>query len=344
MSKPLQTLGTVLGISFLGSSIALTAPVAPPTVQSGSTQAQAPIHAVVKCATPGAEIHVTLDGNEPSQEDTEIDSGETVVVDHPLTLRAKAWLPDGSVSETVAVAYTPRPSKGNQASFDDQSIPSFMAAGQKARVVISLRNVGETTWTPESYALAPRKVKDVQTWSVVRAGLQAPVPTWKVAEFEFDVTAPEKPGTYNFDWRMQGPDGAAFGESAQMKRVSVVTPAEYQQLVSRFVGEQAGTTASGTAASSTSGKTKGAKREAQPVPLPQGVAPGSELARLYQELNRSPRSFKYLRTIGFNHSDAEFQMIVDRNGAYFSSTRIVRRDEAGKRVIPGWPGVKLKKK
>lgn len=343
MSKPLQTLGALLGISFL-RTIALAAPVAPPTIQSGSIQAQTPIHAVVRCAPPGAEIHVTLDGNEPSQSDTEIDSGETVVVDHPLTLKAKAWLPDGSASETVAVAYAPRPSKGNQASFDDQSIPSFMAAGQKSRVVISLRNVGETTWTPEGYALAPRKAKDVHTWNVVRAGLLAPVPTWKVAEFEFDVTAPEKPGTYNFDWRMQGPDGAAFGESVQMKRVNVVTPAEYEQLVSRFVGEQAGASISGTATSTTGGKSKGAKRETQPAPLPSGVAPGSELARLYQELNRSPRSFRYLRTIGFNHSDVEFQMIVDRNGAFLTSTRIVRRDEAGKRVIPGWPGVKLKKK
>lgn len=344
MLSPQRIIGFALA-STVCSLAALAGPVANPTFQPTASKVQAPLHVTVRCATPGAEIHVTLDGAEPTQRDTEIDSGDTVIVDHPLTLKARAWMPDGSTSEIIGVAYSPRPASGNRASFDDLSVPSFMATGQKTKVAFSLRNIGETPWSVEGYALAPRKAKDVETWSVVRAGLQAPVPTWGMAEFEFEVTAPAKPGTYNFDWRMVGPDGASFGEAAPMKRVNVVTPAEYEQLVARFAGATEAGATSGPGSGQTKNQSKGGKpATAVSVPLPSGIAPGSEVARLYQELNRSPRSFRYLRTIGFNHSDAEFQMIVDRNAAIFSSTRIVRRDESGKRVIPGWPGVKLKKK
>lgn len=338
-----RTLGFLLSTAVLGAS-ALAGPVALPTFQPAGGSPEAPVHVTVRCATPDAEIHVTLDGAEPTQRDTEIDSGDTVIVDHPLTLKARAWLPDGSVSEIAGLAYAVRPARGNRASFHDQSVPSFMATGQKTKVAFSLRNIGATTWTAEGYGLAPRKAKDAETWQIVRAGLRGPVPTWGIADFEFEVTAPAKPGTYNFDWRMQGPDGASFGEAVPMKRVNVVPPAEYELLVARFAGSLEESATGSEATSRSKDKSKSASTSGAPIPLPSGIAPGSELARLYKEITRSPRSFRYLRTIGFNHSDEEFQMIVTRNSGIFDSTRIVRRDESGKRIIPGWPGVKLKKK
>jgi hypothetical protein len=65
------------------------------------------------------------------------------------------------------------------------------------------------------------------------------------------------------------------------------------------------------------------------------------LGRLVTELQRSPRSFIYLRSAGFTESDAEFEQLISKNNAIFRRTRIVRRDDQGNRQIPGWPGVTL---
>lgn len=67
----------------------------------------------------------------------------------------------------------------------------------------------------------------------------------------------------------------------------------------------------------------------------------SRLNRLVTELNRSPRSFVYLRSAGFTESDQEFAEIIAKNNSMFRSIRIIRRDDQGHRQIPGWPGVAL---
>ncbi len=66
------------------------------------------------------------------------------------------------------------------------------------------------------------------------------------------------------------------------------------------------------------------------------------LNRLLTELQRSPRSFIYLRSIGFTETDQQFEKLIAENSAIFNSTRIIRRDEQGNRQIPGWPGISLK--
>lgn len=66
------------------------------------------------------------------------------------------------------------------------------------------------------------------------------------------------------------------------------------------------------------------------------------LTRLVTELQRSARSFVYLRSNGFTETDAEFEKLIAQNSAMFKSARIIRRDEQGNRQIPGWPGIALK--
>lgn len=65
------------------------------------------------------------------------------------------------------------------------------------------------------------------------------------------------------------------------------------------------------------------------------------LERLLAELQRSARSFVYLRSKGFTQSDQEFEQLIAQNNAVLRPTRIVRYDEKGARQIPGWPGVML---
>ncbi len=70
-------------------------------------------------------------------------------------------------------------------------------------------------------------------------------------------------------------------------------------------------------------------------------AAAAALDRLVREPHYSSRSFRHLRTIGFAHSDEGFARLVAAHPTLFKPLRIVRRDESGQRVIPGWPGVRL---
>jgi hypothetical protein len=65
------------------------------------------------------------------------------------------------------------------------------------------------------------------------------------------------------------------------------------------------------------------------------------LRRLIAELEKSSRSFRYLRYIGFTQSDTEFERLITLNKEILRSTHIVRYDQHGNRQIPGWPGVSL---
>jgi hypothetical protein len=65
------------------------------------------------------------------------------------------------------------------------------------------------------------------------------------------------------------------------------------------------------------------------------------LNRLVTELQRSARSFLYLRSVGFTETDQEFAEIIAKNNSMFRSVRIIRRDDQGNRQIPGWPGIAL---
>ncbi len=54
-------------------------------------------------------------------------------------------------------------------------------------------------------------------------------------------------------------------------------------------------------------------------------------------------SFKHIRrTTGLGFSDDQFLKLIKENEERLEFTRIRRADAAGKRVRPGWPGVKLR--
>lgn len=59
----------------------------------------------ITCATPGAEIHYTTNGAEPTQSDPVIASGGTVVVDREMWLMAKAWSSSYPESSTTTEYY-----------------------------------------------------------------------------------------------------------------------------------------------------------------------------------------------------------------------------------------------
>lgn len=325
--------------------------MAAPTFDPAGGALLAPVKVTIRCATPDAAIHVTLDGKEPTPRDLEVDTDSSIVVDEPLTLRAKAWLPDGSVSPTTIAAYALRPVTGNGASFVEQSAPALMAVGRPYRISVVFRNIGTQPWTPRTHFLAPHRSKDAITWHLQPVPLTEAARTWVAPTFVVQVTAPAEPGTYNLRFRMQG-DGKAFGEPTPVLRTAVVSAEEYEreiraqrEMETPALESDVRTPPPKSVTAPPGAEPLGEALAAQLEKAKRGMrAPAAQdLERLVRELQRSPRSFKYLRTIGFAHSDEEFARLVAEHAALFRPTRIVRRDERGTRIIPGWPGVTLKK-
>jgi hypothetical protein len=60
----------------------------------------------VACGTPGAVIHYTTNGADPTESDPVVVSGTAVAVDHSLTLKARAFRSGFAASETKSAAYT----------------------------------------------------------------------------------------------------------------------------------------------------------------------------------------------------------------------------------------------
>lgn len=114
----------------------------------------------------------------------------------------------------------------DDANFDEQDVPDTMIAGQKYDVSVSMKNTGTTTWSDEAgYRLGSQNPQDNATWGgrVFLFPGKTIEPKKKIT-FGFTVTAPEKPGTYDFQWRMLREGQAWFGEMSKNKTITVTAP------------------------------------------------------------------------------------------------------------------------
>jgi hypothetical protein len=321
---------------------AFAGPVAPPVFSPDGGSAAAPLKVTIRCATPDAAIHITLDGAEPTSSDTEVDSGASVLIDEPLTLKAKAFLSASEMSATKTATYALTPVAGFGATFVEQGVPATVAAGRAVEISVVLRNIGAKPWTPEGVSLVPARARDAAVWNVAQVALKESVPLWKTATFAFRVTAPVAPGTYNLRWQLQGAGGKPFGEATPLLRVVVVSPSELTSTAEAAALHSG----AGSGAKNGSGATTGAKPGALPEAVVRlkakyGVTAGSVVDRVVQMIAASPHSFRALRELGLTQTDEEFEQLIASNPGLFRNTRIVRRDEQGRRVIPGWPGLAL---
>jgi hypothetical protein len=60
----------------------------------------------IVCGTPGSVIHYTTNGSDPTENDPVVPSGATVLVDHSLTLKARAFRSGFTTSGVKSAAYT----------------------------------------------------------------------------------------------------------------------------------------------------------------------------------------------------------------------------------------------
>jgi RHS repeat-associated protein len=108
----------------------------------------------------------------------------------------------------------------DNAAFVSQTVPSTMAAGQSYAVSVTMQNTGSTTWAAGSVGLGSQNPQGNTTWGTSKINLASPVAPGAQTTFNFNVTAPSSPGTYNFQWRMLEGSNGWFG--AQTTNVAVV--------------------------------------------------------------------------------------------------------------------------
>jgi hypothetical protein len=111
--------------------------VATPVLNPGGGTYDVPQNVVVTCTTAGATIHYTTNGVDPTESDPVVELNVPVVVDHSLTLKAKAWKGMITPSEVKSGIYTLQ-----------VATPAFSAGGgtynNELNVVITCTTAGAT--------------------------------------------------------------------------------------------------------------------------------------------------------------------------------------------------------
>jgi hypothetical protein len=120
--------------------------------------------------------------------------------------------------------------QGNYAQVLGISAPQTMVAGQSYEVSVTVRNMGNTTWTGEGgqrYQLGSENPRNNETWGRTRVNVPGGVSVSpnSVYVFTFNVTAPSEPGTYNMQWQMLQRRVEWFGTRSPTHQITV-TPGE----------------------------------------------------------------------------------------------------------------------
>jgi hypothetical protein len=125
----------------------------------------------------------------------------------------------------------------NGATFETQSVPTTMVAGESYAVSVRMRNSGTTTWTSSDfYRLGSQNPQDNRTWGIGRVELPvASVAPGASTSFTFTVTAPAAPGTHNFQWRVLRENVEWFGDFSPNVAVTVAARADNAAFVSQSV-------------------------------------------------------------------------------------------------------------
>ncbi|NPA06419.1 MAG: hypothetical protein GXO54_03345 [Chloroflexi bacterium] len=152
----------------------------------------------------------------------------TLSPDQPVAQVNFAWFR----SETGFL--TPREPCTHRAEFIDETIPdgSEIPAGETFLKTWTVRNTGTCTWTPD-YALVHTAGERLAATD--RVPLPTTVAPGQEVVLEVEMTAPETPGTYRSEWRLEAPDGTRFGpgergEGKLWAEIEVVAKLEEEDL------------------------------------------------------------------------------------------------------------------
>jgi len=93
----------------------------------------------------------------------------------------------------------------SNAKFVGQSLPGPLVPGQVFPMRVIVQNLGGTTWTASGanpFRLGTQDPQDNVVWGRNRVDVVGSVAPGQEATFDFQLTAPNVPGTYHLQWRM----------------------------------------------------------------------------------------------------------------------------------------------
>jgi hypothetical protein len=128
----------------------------------------------------------------------------------------------GEKSAAVKVHVTGSLIPLNLSEFVYQNVPTTMVAGQTYNVILQFKNTGETVWTPGQYQLISTGDAGL-TWIVDTVDIKrnTNTPPDGFQTFNFDIQAPNEPGVYPFQWRMQQKQTGLFGAASPLLKIEV---------------------------------------------------------------------------------------------------------------------------
>lgn len=115
----------------------------------------------------------------------------------------------------------------NDAEFVTQSVPTYMFPGSSHNVSVTMKNTGTNVWQGAGWGVATNHRLSVlpqndTTWGRTGDGLDDDDRITQNDEkvFDFIVTAPSTPGTYDFQWQMED-GGTLFGDTTTKVSIDV---------------------------------------------------------------------------------------------------------------------------
>ncbi|MCU0857451.1 MAG: NBR1-Ig-like domain-containing protein [Pontiellaceae bacterium] len=133
---------------------------------------------------------------------------------------------DLSAASTTSVDIFSTSAAANNAQFISQDVPDSLEPGETAAVSITMKNTGTNVWSAASgHQLGSQTPPNNTLWTGTnRITLSESVSPGDSHTFVFDITAPDTPGNYNFQWKMVDdaePDSGWFGQSTPAVAIPV---------------------------------------------------------------------------------------------------------------------------
>ncbi len=168
-----------------------------------------------------------LDGGTPIHTQTNMPFGVTFAFSpgkHALQLRVTDTAGQVGTSAISNISVYAKVT-GDGAGFVSQNMPGTARVGSPTKFTVSMVNTGTTTWSEaERYRLGSQNPRDNRTWGG-RAYLTGSVAPGQIGTFTYTTTAPQKAGSYNFQWQMVHEGDKWFGDKTDNLAIVVATGA-----------------------------------------------------------------------------------------------------------------------
>ncbi|MCL5795694.1 MAG: hypothetical protein M1338_05070 [Patescibacteria group bacterium] len=147
-------------------------------------------------------------------------------------------VPTSTVTVTVTASPETDLPKFDNAQIVSQYVPNSMKVGNTYQAMVTVRNIGNTTWTKSAlYRLGSANPYDNLNWTIGRVALEDwdNIKPAQMKTFTFNVT-PKNAGSQNFQWRMLKEGVAWFGDLTPNLTINVSESVSCNQPKPTFFG------------------------------------------------------------------------------------------------------------